>query len=82
MTTRIDCAEYFPIRDRALIAHATQVDPLGPWFSVPLEIHRRAWPTEDWELARSRVAAELPEDDLFAGIATEPERVAAGTVPV
>ena len=47
ITTRVECARYFPVRDRALIAHATQIDPEGPWFSVPLEVHQRAWPTED-----------------------------------
>ncbi len=69
LTTRVPCAEYFAVRDRALLAHATQVDPEGPWFSVPLEVHRQAWPTEDWQLVRSEVPTELPEDDLFAGIA-------------
>ena len=68
ITTRIPCADYFPVRDRALIAHATQIDPDGPWFHVPLEVHMAAWPTEDYELARSFVDSELPEDDLFAGI--------------
>ena len=58
MTTRVECAEYFPVRDQALLAHATQVDPEGSWFSVPLDIHRRAWSTEDWELARTRVAGQ------------------------
>jgi mycothiol S-conjugate amidase len=80
VTTRVECADYFPIRDQALLAHATQVDPHGPWFSVPLPIHRQAWPTEDWELARCRFAAELPENDLFAGIATQPVRESASTV--
>ncbi|MGI8769059.1 MAG: mycothiol conjugate amidase Mca [Propionibacteriaceae bacterium] len=70
VTTRVPCADYFPVRDKALLAHATQVDPEGSWFSVPLEVHRAAWPTEDYELARSRVQASLPEDDLFAGIPT------------
>jgi len=28
----------------------------------------RIWPTEDFELAKSNVEVELPEDDLFAGI--------------
>ena len=28
-----------------------------------------AWPTEDWQLVRSLVDSELPEDDLFAGLA-------------
>ncbi len=68
ITTRVPCADYFPVRDRALIAHATQIDPEGPWFSVPLDVHQVAWATEDFELARSEVPVELPEDDLFAGI--------------
>lgn len=68
ITTRVPCADYFDVRDQALLAHATQVDPNGHWFSVPLEIQRAAWPTEDYELARSTVEAALPEDDLFAGL--------------
>jgi mycothiol S-conjugate amidase len=68
ITTRIQCAEYFEIRNRALIAHATQVDPNGGWFAVPAEVQRAAWPTEDYHLARSLVDAGRPEDDLFAGI--------------
>jgi mycothiol S-conjugate amidase len=68
VTTRIECAEYFPVRDRALIAHATQVDPKGFWFGCPIEIQQRVWPTEDYELARSLVDTTTPEDDLFAGV--------------
>ena len=73
ITTRVPCAEYFPVRDRALLAHATQIDPDGAWFACPLEVHQEAWPTEDYELARSLVDSEIPEDDLFAGVR---ERVA------
>ncbi|MEO3742119.1 mycothiol conjugate amidase Mca [Plantactinospora sp. B5E13] len=68
ITTRIECAEYFPVRDDALRAHATQIDPDGFFFQVPMEVQRRAWPTEDFELARSLVDSPLPESDLFAGI--------------
>ncbi len=68
VTTRVPCAEYFPVRDQALLAHATQIDPDGPWFAIPLEVHQRVWPTEDFELARSLVDSETPEDDLFAGV--------------
>jgi mycothiol S-conjugate amidase len=68
VTTQVPCAEYFPVRDRALIAHATQIDPEGAWFAVPLEIHQLAWPTEDYELVHSKVATSVPEDDLFAGV--------------
>jgi len=68
VTTRIECAEFFPLRDAALVAHATQVDPEGRWFSVPLALQQSAWPTEDFQLARSLVDTGLPEDDLFAGV--------------
>jgi mycothiol S-conjugate amidase len=68
ITTRVQCDDCFEIRNQALIAHATQVDPEGGWFAVPTEVQRAAWPTEDYHLARSLVDVELPEDDLFAGI--------------
>lgn len=69
ITTRVPCADYFDVRDRALLAHATQIDPEGFWFQVPLEVQQEVWPTEDWELVRSAVPTHLPEDDLFAGVA-------------
>jgi mycothiol S-conjugate amidase len=71
ITTRIVCDDYFEVRDRALIAHATQIDPESWWFKCPLEIQRAAWPTEDYQLARNLTSATLstvPEDDLFAGV--------------
>jgi len=68
VTTKVPCGEYFGIRDRALIAHATQIDPTGRWFSTPMDMQQRVWPTEDFELARSLVDSTTPEDDLFAGI--------------
>ncbi|HLH58311.1 MAG TPA: mycothiol conjugate amidase Mca [Streptosporangiaceae bacterium] len=68
VTTRVPCGDYFQIRDQALLAHATQIDPKSFWFACPLEVQRVAWPTEDYHLARSLVDTELPEDDLFAGV--------------
>jgi mycothiol S-conjugate amidase len=68
VTTRVHCAEYFAVRDEALKAHATQVDPTSRWFAVPLEVQQRIWPTEDYELVRSLVDVALPEDDLFTGL--------------
>ncbi|MDG4802841.1 mycothiol conjugate amidase Mca [Micromonospora sp. WMMD980] len=68
ITTRVDCATYFPVRDDALRAHATQIDPDGFWFQVPMDLQQRAWPTEDFQLARSLVDSPLPESDLFAGV--------------
>jgi mycothiol S-conjugate amidase len=68
ITTRVPCSEFFAVRDEALLAHATQIDPNSFWFACPLEVQQAAWPTEDFHLARSLIDTELPEDDLFAGI--------------
>ncbi len=68
ITTHVPCGDFFEIRDKALIAHATQIDPDGGWFRVPLDLQREVWPTEEYELAKSLVDTSLPEDDLFAGI--------------
>jgi mycothiol S-conjugate amidase len=71
VTTRVPCGDYFEIRDEALKAHATQVDPDSWWFVCPRELQQEIWPTEDYHLARSLVDTEPPEDDLFAGIHAE-----------
>jgi len=68
ITTRVACGEYFPVRDRALLAHATQIDPDSHWFAVPMRLQQALWPTEDFELVRSHVDSTVPEDDLFTGI--------------
>ncbi|MDN5861149.1 MAG: mycothiol conjugate amidase Mca, partial [Pseudonocardia sp.] len=68
VTTRVECAEWFDRRDAALLAHATQVDPTSFWFSVPRDVQAQVWPYEDYELVRSLVDSQNPEDDLFAGL--------------
>lgn len=69
ITTRIDIAPWYGVRREALLAHATQVDPNEAfWFGLPDDVAAGAYPWEDYILARSRVATDLPEDDLFAGI--------------
>lgn len=80
ITTRVPCGEYFEVRDQALIAHATQIDPDGFFFKAPLDLQRRVWPTEEFELVTSHVETSVPEDDLFAGIRelSDDEREAAG----
>ena len=64
---RVPCADFFPVRDAALRAHATQVDPDGVFFAVGA-LERDVWPWEEYELGRSLVPTEPEEDDLFAGI--------------
>jgi mycothiol S-conjugate amidase len=68
VTTRVECGDYFGVRDDALRAHATQIDPASRWFAVPQQIQRELWPTEEYELARSLVDTTVPEDDLFSGV--------------
>jgi mycothiol S-conjugate amidase len=68
LTTRVPCGEHFAVRDQALIAHATQIDPNGWFFKVPLDMQQQVWPTEDFQLARSLVPVTIPEDDLFQGL--------------
>ncbi|KMY23869.1 mycothiol S-conjugate amidase [Actinobaculum suis] len=70
-TTRINVAAYFPQRDAALRAHASQIDPEGFFFAAPRDIEARVWPYEEFYLAFSRVGQPAEgsiETDLFARI--------------
>ncbi|MEU0533818.1 mycothiol conjugate amidase Mca [Amycolatopsis tolypomycina] len=66
ITTRVRCEAYFATRDRALLAHATQVDPAHPFFAHSREIERQVWPHEDYHLAHP--TPTTPEADLFTGV--------------
>jgi mycothiol S-conjugate amidase len=69
ITTQVDVSEHADVRREALLAHATQIDPNSPfWFGLPPEVMREIHPFDDYHLARSLVASEPPEDDLFAGV--------------
>jgi mycothiol S-conjugate amidase len=65
---RIECAARFARRDAALRSHASQVDPDGDWFAMPLALEQATYPWESYALLESHVMTRLPEDDLFAGI--------------
>lgn len=67
-TTQVECGGHFEQRDRALLAHRTQIDPNGFFFAVSPDMQRRVWPWEDYTLITSHVDTDLPETDLFAGI--------------
>lgn len=68
ITTQIDVSDFIELRSKALLAHATQIDPDSFWFAVPDELHKKVYPWEDYTLIASSVESEIPEDDLFAGI--------------
>ena len=57
------------VRRKALLAHATQVDPNSPfWFGLPEEVQDAIHPYEEYMLLRSRIETDQFEDDLFAGL--------------
>jgi mycothiol S-conjugate amidase len=70
ITTRIDISAFYDVRSHALLAHATQVDPTSPfWFGLPNDVAATAYPWDDYVLAESRVPTDVPEHDLFSGVA-------------
>ncbi len=71
ITTQVDVAKWLPQARDALIAHATQIDPNGSWFSMPDELVAELYPWDDYTLVRSEVPTPEPEGDLFAGIDEE-----------
>ena len=75
---------YFPQRDDALRAHATQIDPDGFFFAVPRELEVAQWPTEEYELASPacHCPCALPRGRPVRGLRGGPphEPVLAGAV--
>jgi mycothiol S-conjugate amidase len=52
ITTAVDISEFGDVRRRALLAHATQVDPKSPfWFGLPPEVMASIHPYDDYRLA-------------------------------
>jgi mycothiol S-conjugate amidase len=68
ITTQVDVADYLELRSKALLAHATQIDPDSFWFAIPDELQKRVYPWEDYTLVASSVDTPTPESDLFAGL--------------
>ncbi|HEX3425678.1 MAG TPA: mycothiol conjugate amidase Mca [Acidimicrobiales bacterium] len=68
-TAVIDVTGFTRVRDEALLAHTTQIDPTSKfWFGLPPEVAQTVYPYDEYILARSLVPTSVPEDDLFAGI--------------
>jgi mycothiol S-conjugate amidase len=68
VTAQVDVSDYIELRSKALLAHATQIDPDSFWFAIPDEMHRKVYPWEDYTLVESHVDVTDPEDDLFTGV--------------
>ena len=70
-TTHIPVGDFLETREDALRSHASQVSPDSTFFLWPNDLQREVWPYEDFQLVDSVTPADLPESDLFAGIADE-----------
>ena len=78
ITTQVNISDHMDVRRRALLAHATQIDPDSKWwFGLPPEVAKTVHPYDDYILAQSLVPtpavgaggeAGATEDDLFAGL--------------
>jgi mycothiol S-conjugate amidase len=68
VTTQVDVADYVELRSKALLAHATQIDPDSFWFAIPDDLQKEIYPWEDYTLVSSKVETATPEYDLFAGL--------------
>jgi mycothiol S-conjugate amidase len=67
-TSHIPVGDFFEARDAALKSHASQVAPDSSFFFWPNDLQRDTWPYEDYQLIDSVKPADLPENDLFAGV--------------
>jgi mycothiol S-conjugate amidase len=67
ISAQIDVSDFIEVRSKALMAHATQIDPDSFWFAIPDDMQRKIYPWEDYTLVASTVKTNVPEDDLFAG---------------
>ncbi|HEX9888659.1 MAG TPA: mycothiol conjugate amidase Mca [Nitriliruptorales bacterium] len=65
---KLHVAPWFPRRDDALRAHATQVDPAGFWFQIDRGLEAAVFPWECFAVISSTVDVDAPEGDLFASL--------------
>ncbi len=69
VTVEVDVSSWAHVRDQALRAHATQVDPASPfWFGLPDDVAKTLGSTDEYHLAANLTGSRPPEDDLFAGL--------------
>jgi mycothiol S-conjugate amidase len=69
----VDVSGHADVRRKALLAHATQVDPTSKfWFGLPPEVLKTVHPVDEYFLAFARgidrSSGDVPETDLFEGI--------------
>ena len=65
---RVDVRGFVEQGRRALLAHATQIDPDGHWFRLPTEVVEAVYPYEDFELLWAAVETPRRGGDLLDGL--------------
>ncbi len=69
----VDVRGYNAVMRRALLAHATQVDPNSRhWFGLPAGVAEEVYPYDEYEVARDLSGTDPSGDDLFAGLIAVP----------
>jgi len=63
----VDVRDFFDVRDNALRAHASQVDPDGGWFNLPRDVEVDVFPWETYVILDGPPAPD-GADDLFVGL--------------
>jgi mycothiol S-conjugate amidase len=77
-TSRVDVGRYLDRRQAALAEFRSQFGPGEELLALTPEQLRGIHPTEDFALVSARSRIDLPEDDLFAGLASRDGQGAPG----
>ena len=76
-TTLVAVGPYIERRQAALAEYRSQIAPRSELLAIsPAEL-RVLHPTEDFALVAARIPVQLPEDDLFAGLEPQGDRMQA-----
>jgi mycothiol S-conjugate amidase len=80
VTTRVPCGDYFKVRDAALIAHATQVDPEGSGSACRSRSTRTSGQprTTSWSSRTSPASSPRTTSSRASGRRTEARRAVVG----
>ncbi|MFF0414089.1 N-acetyl-1-D-myo-inositol-2-amino-2-deoxy-alpha-D-glucopyranoside deacetylase [Kitasatospora sp. NPDC004745] len=73
VTTVLDGTAHAGRKAAAMAAHATQITVAGPFFALSNDLGQPLVATEYYQLVRGQAGPGRPEDDLFAGLAPDPE---------
>lgn len=77
VTTRIDASDHWRTAWEAIARHRSQLPGYDSLLKLPPDYHRTLWRNQTYYRAMSRVNSCLSEDDLFDGIRSTQDAMAA-----